>query len=428
MKDVSVGSASVESLIAELADEYRERLERGERPDVEEYARRYPHLAPVVRQVLASLELIRVSARPPDLGCEPPRCEAEVPGWLGDFRLLREIGRGGMGVVYEAEQLSLGRRVALKVLPFAATLDPKQLQRFKNEAQAAAGLHHSHIVPVHAVGIERGVHYYAMQFIDGQNLAAVIEELRLMAGLEALASGKPPQGPSTGIKELAVGCQGPAPPHPAEKTPPPGAHGTAHSLDSPAHWRTVAQLGVQAAEALEHAHQLGVVHRDIKPANLLVDARSHLWITDFGLAHCQSDARLTLTGHVVGTLRYMSPEQAGAMRRPVDHRTDIYSLGATLYELLTLEPVFDGRGREELLCQIALIEPRPLRRVRKAVPTDLETVVLKALAKDPDERYTTAQELADDLRRFLEHKPLRAKPPTLLQRARKWARRHTGLV
>src|SRR5207302_26171 len=188
--------------------------------------------------------------------------------------------------------------------------------------------------------------------------------------------------------------------------------------------RTVANLAVQAAEALEHAHQFAVIHRDIKPANLLVDAGGRLWITDFGLAHCQSQPGLTMTGDVVGTLRYMSPEQALAKRVALDARTDVYSLGATLYELLTLEPAYNGRNREEVLRQIAFEEPRLPSRLNKAVPPELETIVLKAMAKSPEERYATAQELADDLKRFLEDKPIRARRPTLVQRVKKWARRH----
>jgi tetratricopeptide (TPR) repeat protein len=346
---------------------------------------------------------------------------------LGDYRILREVGRGGMGVVYEAVQLSLERRVALKVLPFAATLDARQLQRFENEAHAAAQLHHTSIVPVHAVGCERGVHYYAMQFIDGQTVAALIAELRQTPGPKEFApiESRGPHAPPLGGETAAL-----------------EALSTVHSTCPPTFFRTVAELGRQAAEALEHAHQHGVIHRDVKPANLLVENASplsppgtgvgseglRLWITDFGLAHCQSHASLTMTGDLVGTLRYMSPEQALAQREVVDHRTDVYSLGATLYELLTLQSVFAGTDRQELLRQIAFEEPRPPRRFNRAIPAELETIVLRALEKLPGDRYATARDMADDLRRFLLDEPIRAKRPTLLQRARRWGRRHRAVA
>src|SRR5262249_6071443 len=221
---------------------------------------------------------------------------------LGDFRLVREIGRGGMGVVYEAVQLSLGRRVALKVLPFAAALDARQLRRFKNEAQAAAHLHHPHIVPVYAVGSERGVHYYAMQFIDGQTLSAQIQELR-QRQIDKVARW---QGDKV--------------------TEGPGTLPSCHLVTLSEFFRTAARLGLQAAEALEHAHGVGVVHRDVKPANLLIDGPGNVWVTDFGLARLQSEPGLTMTGDLLGTLRYMSPEQALARPGGVDHRTDVYSL------------------------------------------------------------------------------------------------------
>jgi tetratricopeptide (TPR) repeat protein len=190
----------------------------------------------------------------------------------------------------------------------------------------------------------------------------------------------------------------------------------------------VAHLGVQAAEALEHAHAKGIIHRDIKPANLLIEVSGNLWITDFGLARMVSEAGLTMTGDLVGTLRYMSPEQALAKRVLVDHRTDIYSLGVTLYELLSLEPAFSGGDRQELLRQISFEEPRSLRRVNKRIPAELETIVLKAMEKNPADRYATAQELAEDLEHFLKDEPIRAKRPTLVQRAVKWGRRHPSVV
>jgi serine/threonine protein kinase len=345
------------------------------------------------------VERLGAAFREPAAGVEQSQSARDI-GTLGDFRLLREVGRGGMGVVYEAEQVSLRRRVALKVLPFAAALDSRQLQRFKNEAMAAAHLRHENIVPVHAVGEERGVHFYAMQFVEGRSLAALIAEL---------------QAPL-------------AKPSAAAATSPAAMLSTERSSGSPRYYDWVARLGMQAAVALGHAHAVGIVHRDIKPANLLLDHGGRLWITDFGLAQMAGDAGLTLTGELLGTLRYASPEQALARRGVVDHRSDVYSLGATLYELLTLRPLFEGRDRNELLRQIADEEPRPPRSLHASTPRELETVVLKALQKEPSERYPTARALADDLQRFLDNRPVLARRPTVGERLRKLARRHPSLV
>jgi serine/threonine protein kinase len=398
-----------ESRVIRAVQEYLAELEAGNAPDRQEFLGRHPEVADKLTVCLDGLEFLHnVSPQlsEPTLDAIPPFVP-EGPRQLGDFRILREVGRGGMGVVYEAEQISLGRRVALKVLPFAAALDARQLQRFKNEAQAAAQLHHQHIVPVYGVGSERGVHYFVMQFVDGRTLADVIVELRERNSARASA-------PKTLDGEATTRALGALP--------------TKRPSGEPAPFRMAAKLGFQAAEALEHAHEMGVIHRDIKPGNLLVDGRGSLWIADFGLAQIHGDAKLTMTGDLLGTLRYMSPEQALGKRVLLDHRTDVYSLGTTLYELLTLEPAFSGLDREALLAQIAFDEPRPLRQIDKQIPHELETIVQKAMAKSPEDRYATAQELGDDLRRFLEDQPIRARRPTLLQRARKWVHRHPGVV
>jgi tetratricopeptide (TPR) repeat protein/serine/threonine protein kinase len=421
-----VESAEREQQLDEVLFAYLKAAEAGAKPDRREWLARYPELADGLQSFFDDQDGIDGLAAPlraavcGESSPVGPLAESSV---LGDFRILRVVGRGGMGVVYEAEQLSLKRRVALKVLPVAGALDPRQLQRFHNEAQAAACLHHTNIVPVFGVGQERGVHYYAMQFIDGQTLAEVIRQLRQLSGRGTAAPD--PAGAATAPYPVPTGDAGPAAVAP---TQPVAAVTTEGGRLGRQFFRSVAQWGVQAAEALDHAHQLGVVHRDVKPANLLLDARGQLWVTDFGLARIQSEASLTVTGDLVGTLRYMSPEQALAKRVVIDHRTDVYSLGATLYELLTLRPPFPGTDRQELLRQIAFDEPLPPRRLDRAVPAELETIVLKALEKSPADRYATAQELADDLRRFLEDRPIRARRPPLWLRLRKWGRRHRPLV
>ncbi|MGH7124615.1 MAG: serine/threonine-protein kinase, partial [Stellaceae bacterium] len=357
-------------------------------------------------------------------------------GTLGDFRIVRQVGRGGMGVVYDAVQISLARRVALKVLPFAGMLDERQLVRFKNEAQAAAALDHPNIVDVIAVGCERGVHYYAMRFIDGPTLAEVIHELRIAdrgsrSAERDVRLGTPTRGASKangegsqesgarsqeqdGSRQKAEGSgqeegnpqlgagdltntyapasnasnpqseirdpQSSAPasnPQSAIRNPQSStllaALSTSRSGNRRGYYRAIAALAIQVAEALDHAHELGVIHRDIKPSNLILDAHGKPWITDFGLARIVSQAEMTRTGDLLGTLRYMSPEQALGKRVPVDHRTDIYSLGVTLYELLTLRPAFDGEERQEVLRQVSFEDPRPPRRVDPRVPIELET-------------------------------------------------------
>lgn len=370
-------------------------LEEGTAPDREEFLARYPGVADELRPCLDALAFVHGATERP--GDERAEIEGES---LGDFRLVRELGRGGMGVVYEAEQRSLGRRVALKVLPFAAVLDERQLHRFRFEAQAAALLHHSHIVPVYAVGTERGVHYYAMQYIEGRTLQQLVDELKEK---EAGGASRPASGPL-------------------------GAITTEQSSKTPGYCRAIARVGADVADALDYAHGQGVIHRDVKPANLMVDAGGHVWVTDFGLARSTADTGLTLTGDLVGTARYMSPEQTRGRSVSVDHRADVYSLGATLYEALTLTPAFPGGDVHAVLRDIPVREPVPPRRLNPAVAPELETIVLKALAKEAEGRYDTAAEMAADLRRFLDHKPILARPPTLLDVASKWALRHRGLV
>ncbi|HWB12574.1 MAG TPA: serine/threonine-protein kinase [Pirellulales bacterium] len=452
------GDALDDPRVLAVVQEYMSELDQGRQPDRGRYVSRYPELAGAISQCLDGLDMVRgAGPRSSSAGTDRGGTSDPTPRALGDFQIVRELGRGGMGVVYEAVQLSLGRRVALKVLPFAATFDARQLQRFKNEAQAAALLHHTNIVPIYAVGCERGVHFYAMQLIEGHSLAVLIGQLREQAGLAMAGGNTKPGSRNAGSRGAENGSADVGGSFPATDTylgSPPGTpdrtnvlpkrpapsellHSTAvASLTMTArsqrggdnYFQKVVRLMIQAAEALEHAHQVGIVHRDIKPANLLVNTSGSLWVADFGLALFQADASLTRTGDLVGTFRYMSPEQATGQRTTVDHRTDIYSLGATFYELLTLEPVFAGETRHELLYEILHGEPKAPRHINRAIPVELETIVLKSLRKTPAERYASAAELADDLRRFLDNRPILARRPTPIDRARKWSRRHPSVV
>lgn len=428
--DTLTAADSRDSLVAHAVDQFLERAGRGEQPDIEEHAGRYPEISDLLRDVLPAVRAMHDSDALQASG-DADAISTDEGGCLGDYRILREIGRGGMGIVYEAEQTSLHRRVALKVLPFAAALDPRRLERFKNEAQAAAKLHHANIVPVYAVGCERGVYYFAMQMIEGASLADIVGQLKRWSEptlAEPVQQASPDTSDVLDDYLAAAPDTTPSAKHDETQTSAWATYSTVGTKNASAHCRTVAKLGIQAAEALEHAHSLDVVHRDVKPANLLVDAHGNLWVTDFGLARLQSDGELTMTGDVVGTYRYMSPEQALGKNSAVDHRSDIYSLGATLYELLTLRPVHEGSCRQELLVSISSRDPIAPRRVNRSIPTDLETIVLKAMAKEPDGRYATAHEMAEDLRCFLDNRPISAKRPTVMERTAKWSRRHKTVV
>ncbi|HEY2157933.1 MAG TPA: protein kinase, partial [Isosphaeraceae bacterium] len=422
------GSCTGDPRIVAAIEEYLAAARAGTRPDRSEFLARHAEIAVELADCLDGLDFIREAAGSQDPGGQTDAGPGFEPAAsLGDFRIVRELGRGGMGVVYEAEQVSLSRRVALKVLPFASAIDPRRIQRFRVEAQAAAQLHHPHIVPIFAVGCDRGVHYYAMQLIEGRTLAAVVDGPGKPQGV-----GSDPDGGSALVDDPTTSTTAPVPNTPYLRDLAPSSSSNASGSNTPrsgwARFRAIARLGVQAAEALEHAHGLGIVHRDVKPGNLMVDAEGEVWITDFGLARYREEGGLTRSGDLLGTLRYMSPEQARAGGAIVDQRTDIYSLGATLYELATLRPAFGGRDRQELLRRVTHDDPPAPRRIDPTIPRDLETIIMKAMAKEPASRYSSAQELADDLRRFQEHKPIRARRPTAAEHLAKWARRHRAPV
>ena len=448
-----------EERLLQVVQQYMRELEAGRQPNRQEWNDRYPELQPTLNECLEGLVFMRDAGAAAKSNDFPPTFLGAglLPGMpLGDFEIVREIGRGGMGIVYEAIQLSLGRNVALKTLPFATSFDPKYLQRFRQEAQAAAQLHHANIVPVYAVGCERGVNFYAMQLIDGQSLDYIIRQLcnSTSAKVTELSSSSEPSGSSPDVQshQAAVDLFSNMPT--TDLFEPIAISSSSFNNNfSPTHlrdndieqimrlsadlstdrnkiqvYRTIATLMAQAAEALEYAHQQGIIHRDIKPANLLIDMKHNLWITDFGLAHLHTEQNLTHTGDVLGTIRYASPEQVSGQRVMLDHRTDLYSLGATFYELITLRPVFTATDRHVLLQQILNHDPVAPRSIDRSIPVEFETILLKLLSKRPEERYGSAQEVADDLHRFLRNDPILAKPPTLVERMRKWGRRHPSYV
>src|SRR3954447_15450030 len=389
-----------------LAEEFVTAYRRGEAPSVDDYAERYPELAADIRELFPAATLLEDLKTPPGTPRPPP-----PPERLGDFRIVREIGRGGMGVVYEAEQGSLGRRVALKMLPAHPRLGPDQLERFRREARAAGRLHHTNIVPVFGVGEHDGTPYYVMQLIAGQGLERVLARLR--AAQSRLTS---PRSDSTHVPPGRGGNADPT--TPGDLTPPPlsveptevfGERGPLSAgvaphaggsgspvvppFNTPAYYRFVARLGAQVADALDHAHRQGILHRDVKPANLLLDQAGAVWVTDFGLPKLLEHDALPLPGEVAGTLRYSAPERFAGRS---DTRTDVYSLGLTLYELLTLRPAYDEPDPSRLLLQVTQARITRPRTLEPSVPRDLETVVLRCLTPEPARRYGTAKDLADD--------------------------------
>ncbi len=371
-----------------------------------------------------------------------PAEDAEGLAWgvpdLPGFSIVREIGRGGMGIVYEAEEVVLGRRVALKLLPVSTLSDAQQRLRFQTEARAGATLRHPNIVPVYSFVGQGSTPYFAMQLIEGASFSDVIARLRSAQSASVAVSVRSEleTAPTGGRLTLHDdGCEASrSGGESAEASPGCVANSVLVSLvreysqSKAEYFQTVARWGAQLAEALAFAHDQGVVHRDIKPSNILLDSDRNPWITDFGLARFVSEATMTRTGDVLGTLRFMAPEQALGERAAVDPGADIYGLGMTLYELLTLRPAFDAVDRRELLRQIASADASTPRSIDRTIPLDLDVIVRKAIEADPQARYGSARGLADDLTRFLGHRPIAARPPGPWVRTLKWARRRPAIA
>ena len=425
--------------IEQLAEVFVARFRAGERPSIEEFVGRYPDQAEELRELLPALVLLEQNASVDDTAAFGGKVSREpVPTEIGDFTIVREIARGGMGIVYEAIQQSLGRHVALKVLASPGLLNPAHLDRFRLEARAAARLHHTHIVPVFDVGEHDGLHYYAMQFIQGQSLDLVIDALRKLRRAERTNGESEPTGDeftrsvATGMlsgefraTECDVASAAAMPTNNGhEPNPVSSLSGSQSSEFSTSHggrefYRSVARVGLQVAEALSYAHSEGILHRDIKPSNLLLDARGNVWVTDFGLAKTEGTEGLTHTGDFVGTLRYMPPERLEGWS---DRRSDLYSLGATLYELITLRPFLESDSRGQLVDMILHATPAAPSKFDAHIPRDLETIILKAIGKEPAARYRSADEMAEDLRLYLADRPVLARRSTAIEQLFRWCR------
>jgi serine/threonine protein kinase/tetratricopeptide (TPR) repeat protein len=414
-------ATSIAPKLLEHFDELLVLLQDNNLAGVELLLKEHPEHAEQLRQVLpameimASLKAIDGSGsllESPSTGFEAIDERSLDEAVLGDFRLVREIGRGGMGIVYEAIQLSLQRRVAVKVLPLAGVIDQRAMARFQNEARAAATLFHPHIVPVLFVGVERGVHFYAMNLIAGQSLAEIIPAVHPQPTKKA--SEPPKTDEEVRPSEIA--------------TRPIAAASTLRSERPRDFARRIAEIGMQIASGLHFAHEHGIVHRDVKPGNILMDEHGKAWITDFGLARLEADPGMTASGDLLGTLRYMSPEQVSGRAAAVDQRTDVYALGATLYELATGQPLFAGHDRHGLTQAILNDEPRAPRSLQPALPRDLETIILKAVEKDRQDRYPTAAAMADDLQRFCQDEAIHARRPSRLALVARWTRRHGAIL
>ncbi|MDA0588916.1 MAG: serine/threonine-protein kinase [Planctomycetota bacterium] len=473
-----------------LADEFSERLREGENPSITEYVIRHPDLEADIRELfptIAMMEQFRKKQQDDtQLSQVSARLDAKRLKQLGDFRVIREVGRGGMGVVYAAEQQSLKRFVALKVLAPSISGSENELRRFKREAEAAARLHHTNIVPVFGTGESDGLHFIVMQLVDGVPLNEAIDSVRagvnstVRAGrtevahsdessdegsstsdsftpdmaASALLTGSTQRPTAASVaatlklspttraprtKNLLAAPSTAAYRRPTDssdvlsgtilsgslQTPPAEPHRKVTRKLGRRYWDSVAGIAAEIADALAYAHDQGVVHRDVKPSNLLFDRAGGVWITDFGLARHEDQEAVTRTGDIIGTLRYMAPEQCiGAG----DSRSDIYSLGLTLYELLTLQPAFPESRHAILIRQKhdgTFPKPRSLDR---NIPRDLETVTLKACSTDPAHRYQTAAELAADLRSFIEDRPVRARQITPVERLWRWSRRNPTMA
>ncbi|MFO0981252.1 MAG: SUMF1/EgtB/PvdO family nonheme iron enzyme [Planctomycetota bacterium] len=380
--------------------DYLRALERGAAPDLESFLKQVaPDQGPRLKRLIEAL-----TARERSVAGPPP---VEVGRDVGDCRIVSPLGRGGTGSVWLCEQKSTDRLVALKMLHAGVLATERARQRFEREWRSIAKLHHPNIVPLYTAGEYHGAPYFTMGRVDGRSLSDVLQLLKprapeLLTGLDLRAAVLG--------EEVAGGA--------SEATT------DEASIFRRGYVESVCRLVIRMADALAHAHEAGLIHRDVKPSNILITRQGVPMLLDFGLAHDEKSTSITRTGEFAGTYHYVSPEQAAASRMGIDLRTDVYSLGVVLYQLLTLKLPFDGATTQEIIKQVLVKEPVPPRRLNALIPRDLEMIVLKAMDKDPDRRYARAGDFAADLQNLIDLKPVQARPLSSGERLRRFVRRN----
>lgn len=433
-----------DELLERIVDHYTDQLRSGNQPEISKYQKKYPRLAVEIKELLSSAAMIEELKRQND--SRPNTLNRRLDEVLqlkriGDYRIVRELGRGGMGVVFEAVHESLGRRVALKVLPARSFDDEQSVERFRREAQAAANLHHTNIVSVFGVGQDHGLHYYVMEYVEGNSLHEIVRSMRETAGMAKPDSGT--DGKTDKIKSTLLevsprqqGSRIDLGPNEArdnevrnENEPglPPAARPVDKSrLPNPGqHFQWAARIAIQVADALAYAHEQGTLHRDLKPANLLLDNHNTVWLTDFGLVKHISNNTMTRTGDILGTPQYMAPE---AFEGRYDKRSETYCLGLTLYELATLQPAYEDKSHAELFRRIIATSPTAPKKINKNIPHDLNTIIEKATSREPERRYQTAAAFSEDLLAFLQDRPIAARRSSPVEQALRWSRRNPMLA
>jgi serine/threonine protein kinase len=405
-----------------LATEFADQLRLGRPVRFEDYIAQHPHLAAGIRELFPVIQAMEQHKQARETGVwKRFGLEIVCPEQLDDCRVVREIGRGGMGVVFEARREPSNERVAVKWLPWSAGPKSPEKERFEREAQTIGKLQHPNIVSMLGYGEDCGHSYFVMPYVEGVSLDHVIHRLRVrealrfdheIARLHPKSSNSQPTN-GTKLADL-VELQEP-------DDNPDGASTTNRGLRRNS-WKLFARIAMHVARALSHAHRQGILHNDIKPGNLLLDSAGRVWVTDFGVARpldCDGEWR-----EVSGTLRYMAPERFSGY---FDELSDLYSLGLTLYELVTRQAAFDAQDRTELIKRIRKAKPVAPRRIDRRIPRSLEIIILRAIRPDPDERYYSVDAFAADLQRFVNGERIRAKRPTRWRLAwerfrRKWRR------